>query len=169
MKAYKRDFYTGVVLLVFCGLYYWQTLSIKVFTGIGATFISASTVPQMWAAALGLMSVLLLIRSIRAYAKDPDKKEASGVSISLWFQDHVNALLTFVLLFVYAFAFSRLGYLLSTLIYIICQIPLLTEKEKRTKALYKKSVIISVIVSISTAFLFVEILKVPLPRGILGF
>lgn len=86
-----------------------------------------------------------------------------------WFTDHYTVLGTFILLFAYALVLRPVGYLLTTFIYLIIQIILLTEQKKINKKLVVKALILSVVFSILSDYLFVKLLSVPLPSGILGF
>lgn len=76
---------------------------------------------------------------------------------------------TFIILFLYAFAMRPVGYLISTFVYLIVQVVLLTQRKKINKKIILKALILAVVFSVLSDYLFVELLSVPLPAGILGF
>ena len=66
----------------------------------------------------------------------------------------------------YVLAFEPVGFLLSSIIYLFAQILLMSNQENRKPVLFA---IISILLPLAVDILFVFVIKMPLPRGILGF
>ena len=78
----------------------------------------------------------------------------------------MGGLLTIVLLAIYVVLFKPLGFILSTFIYLFFQITLLSTEKNRNLILFG---IISVVAPVVIYALFVYVIKVPLPTGLLSF
>ncbi len=169
MKQERNNLITAAVLTALGIAYLVSARSIKVFEGFGATPISARTIPQIWGTALVILSVLLLLRSMIRYGKlkkEEDPAERTG--IRGWFAENYTVVGTFIVLFLYAVLLRNVGYLITTTVYLIIQMLLLTGRERINKKTIILVVIIAVIFSLVTDFIFVKLLHVLLPRGIFG-
>ncbi len=169
MKESKRDLITGAVLLFCTAVYFWKSFEIRVFSGDGATIISARTVPQIWAVFMAVLSLILIVRSVLRYKKENVQADKKTEKSNNFFKEYSTVICTFVLIIIYALLIENIGYLICTTLYIIIQIPLLTEKTRRTKKTIILSVIVAILFSVITNYLFVNIFNVPLPEGLLGF
>lgn len=174
MKNHIRDLVTGFVLLAVSAFYYIASLGIRVFSGYGSTPITARTIPQIWAVTIAAVSLILIVRSLKrlhtakasgeAYSEESYKNR-----IAHWIKDNYAVIGTFIVLTLYTLSLKNAGFVVSTLIYLFIQVLLLTEKKKINKKLIVKAIIVTVIFSFAADYLFVELLSVPLPRGIWGF
>ena len=81
-------------------------------------------------------------------------------------EDIMGGLLTIVLLAIYVVLFKPLGFILSTFIYLFFQITLLSTEKNRNLILFG---IISVVAPVVIYALFVYVIKMPLPTGLLSF
>lgn len=170
MKKCVKDMIAGAVLALFSIVYYIASHSIQSF-GSNKDFISARTIPVAWAVLLLVLSAALMIRSYSEIRrlKAAGEEIFSGRTFKDWLADNYAVIGTFVMLFLYAFAMRPVGYLVSTFVYLIIQVVLLTQREKINKKLIVKALILAVAFSVASDYLFVELLSVPLPSGILGF
>lgn len=170
MGKNAKDLAAGICLLCISVIYCVLAQSIKVFTGIGATPISAKGLPIVWAVCLGSLAIDLILRGARGirHGKDSGEKMPQ-IAATAWVKDNFAVLGTFAALFIYALCWKSVGYLISTVIYLFIQIQLLTDKERRGK----KNVLLTLTLSLAFTFLsyyiFVKLLSVQLPRGIFAF
>lgn len=170
MGKYAKDLAAGICLLCISVIYCILAQNIKVFTGIGATPISAKGLPVVWAVCLGVLAIDLILRG----AKGLRHGKASGeklpqIAAAAWIKDNFAVIGTFAALFIYALCWKPMGYLVSTAVYLLIQIQLLTDKERRGK----KNILLTLVLSLAFTFLsyyiFVKLLSVQLPRGIFAF
>lgn len=173
MNKNIRDLAAGIGFLCFSAFYYLSSFDIVVFKGASASPITARTLPVVWACFMTVLSVVLIVRSIRRYRAE---KAAGGEvfqfkagAISFWIKDNLSVLGTFVALFLYAAFLKSIGYLICTAVYLLVQILLLTERKKITKKTVVFACVLSLVFTLATYWLFSKALLVPLPRGILYF
>lgn len=169
MKKCVKDLIAGAVLALCSIGYYIASHSIQSF-GSNKDFISARTIPVAWAVLLLVLSVVLMVRSYAEirHLKATGEEIFSGRTPKDWLADNYAVIGTFIILFL-SFAMRPVGYLISTFVYLIVQVVLLTQRKKINKKLILKALILAVVFSVLSDYLFVELLSVPLPAGILGF
>ena len=156
MKKCVKDLIAGAVLALCSIGYYIASHSIQSF-GSNKDFM--------------VLSVVLMVRSYAEirHLKATGEEIFSGRTPKDWLADNYAVIGTFIILFLYAFAMRPVGYLISTFVYLIVQVVLLTQRKKINKKLILKALILAVVFSVLSDYLFVELLSVPLPAGILGF
>ena len=158
----KRDLFVGIIVGFFSILYYIGALQIKMYKGLGVSVIDSSEVPKKWAIFLFLLSIMLIIRSVKRMKKSSEK----NVSLAQLLTLNKEVGLTFILLAIYTVFLKQLGFVTATFLYIFFQTLVLTKKEKRN---YKLTIILAIIFSVLIDYIFVELLSVLLPKGIIGF
>ncbi|WP_427042734.1 tripartite tricarboxylate transporter TctB family protein (plasmid) [Fusobacterium sp. SB021] len=158
----KRDLFVGIIVGLFSILYYIGALQIKMYKGLGVSVIDSSEVPKKWAIFLFLLSIMLIIRSVKRMKKSSEK----NVSLAQLLTLNKEVGLTFILLAIYTVFLKQLGFVTATFLYIFFQTLVLTKKEKRN---YKLTIILAIIFSVLIDYIFVELLSVLLPKGIIGF
>lgn len=165
MKKKTNDLIIGVVCLLVAIFYLVNAMSIKVFEGEGATFISSRTIPMLWGILMACLSLRLIWRGIKERAKS-SKEQTKLQEKSKWKKENYTVAGTLLLLLLYVVGLYTAGFLVSTVFYLFLQILILTPKGKAHMVL---TVLLSVIVTISIYILFVHALHVPLPAGWLAF
>lgn len=158
----KRDLFVGIIVGLFSILYYIGALQIKMYKGLGVSVIDSSEVPKKWAIFLFFLSIMLIIRSLKRMKKSSEK----NVSLAQLLTLNKEVGLTFILLAIYTVFLKQLGFVTATFLYIFFQTLVLTKKEKRN---YKLTIILAIIFSVLIDYVFVELLSVLLPKGIIGF
>lgn len=169
MAEHRKDLITGVILLTIAVFYRIAASGIQVFKGMGATLISARTIPYFWSYILMLLSSLLIGRSLKNISHKKGELangQPSGILAGL--TKYYSVIATFFLLVLYSFSIQPIGYLISTMVYLPVQILLLTPHGSRSKIL-PAALIVSVIFAILTYVLFVKLLAINLPKGLLRF
>jgi putative tricarboxylic transport membrane protein len=161
-----KELISALAFLVLSIILYLATLNIKSMTNMG---VGPDFAPKLVAIGMFILSVIMLIKEIRNWklAKNSDssqsKQEKKSSLDAGYKKKYKNALLTTVLIAIYIFAIPILGFLFSTIIYLIIQFCLLGERKFWNKPLF---VILSLIVSVAVYFTFRLAFEVRLPAGI---
>lgn len=165
---YRKDIATGGILFIFAAVYFSLAFKIKTFRGLGVTPLSAQFVPKLWGVFLMILSALVLIRGIKEYraAKAAGQTEKSGKTWAEFWHDNYAVILTFVLLGIYILLLKPVGFIVMSAIYMFAAMMVLSNPKKRTYAL---PAIVSVVCAVGLDYIFVVLLKVLLPTGIIGF
>ena len=149
----KKDFYTGLVFLLLTGVIFvliLQSPSVQVATKPGPFFF-----PSVAAVLLGGLSLALLISGAR------QKGVGGGPEVKKSMRNRVLWIISWCVF--YAVTIERLGYLFST---ALVTFALLWYFNRRS---WVFNLILAVATPVSIFILFDSLLKVSLPRGILGF
>ncbi len=164
----KEDKVIGIILVVFSGLMYYQTLEFPpaMFGTLGAGFF-----PQILFALLGLAGAALAISGfIRDRKRDGGKEPERGKPRETQFWNtiteslryHFHVIISFLCFFSYVVLMSYFGYTIATLIFMPILMWILGPRNRR-------AIPITIIVSLGMTFViyfgFVEFLKVFLPEG----
>lgn len=173
----KRNIGIGVFFLAVSLLYLVGASSIQMFSPFGNAGLDSRSIPQMIGILGCALSVLQIVLSwhgmkrcapegIRPSERDHDLRAGSGKDkggnghkFTLFF--------SLILLGAYIAVFQDLGFILSSLLYLVLSITLLTPKGKRIKS-FPFIMVFSVVVSLSLYYVFTQYLTLLLPRGILG-
>lgn len=157
----KRDLLVGIIMGLFSIVYYLGALKIKMYKGLGVSVIDSSEVPKKWAIFLLFLSVMLVIRALRRMKKNTGSSAMKDLLVL-----NKEVALTFVLLAFYTIFLKQIGFVVATFIYISLQTLVLSKKEKRN---YKMTIILALVFSVLIDYVFVELLSVLLPKGLIGF
>ena len=154
MTNKQRDYACSVLFLIFCSFMFIQSLSIHSMMDkdVGSGFV-----PKIVAMAIIVISAIKLLLTFLSKKSEEAKKSD---------EDIMGGLLTIVLLAIYVVLFKPLGFILSTFIYLFFQITLLSTEKNRNLILFG---IISVVAPVVIYALFVYVIKMPLPTGLLSF
>ena len=173
MKKYTSDIFLGAGLFLFSVFYFCMSFTIDVFAGFGATMINAQTIPQIYAVILMLLSIYLLIRTVRRIQADKRSgtftTDEHRLSIREFWNEYYSVIATFILMFAFALALKPVGFIVSSFVYLVAQILVLTPKGQLTRKVIMLAIIIALVSSVLIDWLFVTQFSVLLPQGILGF
>ena len=170
----KKDLVSGIIILAYALFYLINSFSIKIFAGAGATIINSSSIPRLWGIVLIVLSAWLIIRGIKQGRKENSTSEADSACEKNQSEEHTKqrvfaekkviapTLETVLVLIFYAVSIGTLGFILTTIIYLSFQIPILQPKVKRN---YLISTALAIAFTLAVYFLFVYALNVPLPQG----
>lgn len=143
------------MVLLIAGIALWfasQSIKVGAAMGQGGDFM-----PKLCSTVWVLISALLLVSNITM--KDDGEKEA-GINLKGFFA-------TLVLLFVYVFMLKPIGFVISSMAYMLIQMLLFVPAEYRTKKNYILFVVLSVVIPVAVNALFVNVFSLILPTGIL--
>ncbi|MBR1918037.1 MAG: tripartite tricarboxylate transporter TctB family protein [Spirochaetales bacterium] len=160
MKKYlkNRDFVSGFVLVLLSVIGFYSTNKFNVSSI--SSYGNPATVPRIILILLFIMSALTMVGAIRKENGDGENREERSL------EQKLPEYLTFVLLVVYVFTVKPIGYVISTAIYLLLQMYVLSCFEKRRLWLFA---LIAIMVSPLLYYIFRAFFDVLLPAGILGW
>lgn len=172
MESKYRDIFSATFIIILSIFIIFSTkklVAIKGLIDVGSGFF-----PKLIGSTLFLLGVILLIQSILVIKNSPKNQENIKANVELnvtkrsvkeIIKQCAN-LLTIILIFIYVLSLEKLGFVLSSSIYLFLQINILINEEKRNHLLI---VIISVVSPIITYLIFTKGFGLMLPNGILRF
>ena len=123
MQRLNRDAIIAIILLAFCGVFFWASFDIRQ-PDYGV--LMPSTWPRVIIGVMALLSVLYLIQSLSAGAEtiEDDKYDAEharGPGFRGWVEHWKNPLWCFFLFFLYLLSLPVLGMLIGgmTFVYVL--------------------------------------------------
>ena len=156
----SKDVITGSVVIALGILLFIATLGVKDFAavGVGATFL-----PRISAGLFTFLGAVMVIGNVHISTK---KKPASSPQAAPSHTGNMTAVfLSFVLMCAYVGLLNKLGFILTTSVYIFAQTLILTKGSARH---YLQFAGLALLTASSTYFLFVRVFQVMVPAGILG-
>lgn len=157
LKKYG-DLATGIVFLAIAVVFYVLAgqLPPSLLGGVGSDFM-----PKILAVGTGILSVLQMISGVKTMRKDFSGEAAEEEDRP----EYVRVLATVVSFGLYVTVMEKVGFLISSVVYLFAQMVILAPKEKRN---YVLLAVIAVVFNIVVYFIFRNALNVMLPKGILG-
>ena len=160
MKAFKRfkDVIAGAVLLLisaiyFSGSFFKTSLIMKAKYGPGF-------MPKIYAVLLACLSIALIISGWKTAKTNTAKEETEEADV----KSLIAVVLTIVFLAVYLILIEIIGFLAASAVYLFAQAWLLAKKKN-----YLVLTLFSVITALLIYLLFVKVLGLTLPTGILKY
>jgi len=161
-KKYK-DVFCGSFLIVLAAVLFILSFGIR---SVALNLIKADFFPRLDAALLLVLGMILIVTGmLKARSYQP---EAESSSVPFWKYDPtVSMLETLALIALYITVLKPVGFIISTMAYLVIQMFVLTPKEKRNKKNLLVFCVISLIVSVVVYLVFVKVFYLMLPAGIL--
>ncbi len=163
----RTDFWTGICLAAVSVAYWAEAGQIKFFKGFGALGkgpgITSRTMPEIWAACLLLLALILISRAFRGPRKEAGAA-SPAFSLKAFIVEHREVIATFAALFCYAALMQLCGFIISSALYIFAQTLILMPKGRRRPAV---ALVLGVAVSAIAYVSFVHWLGVLLPAGLI--
>lgn len=166
VESRKRDLYLGIGFFLFSIGVWIASFSIKhlVVARIGSAFV-----PQLAAALLGVLSIVLILQSVHRAPKGSIAETTKTASLTEQETETASnrkkrVRLTFLLILFYLIFLEPVGFLITTALYLFFQFWVLSRR-KPNLPLYG---IIAVFTSVIIYYLFVKVFVLFLPAGILG-
>ena len=153
----------GAVVIAFSAFMLNASASIMVIASSATSIDHAAFLPRIVFGLLIFVSVLFIIMGIRQI---PANRSAApeGEALEKTAKETLRSLGALAMLFVYIFCFSRLGFVISSVIYMAGLMLYMTKKESRKPLLF---VVIAVAMTLIVYFCFKKFLYIYLPNGIL--
>lgn len=151
-----RDLLCSVIMLAFGVFMFVNAMSIphKIPSDVGSGYV-----PKFIAICIVVVAAAKLILTLTK--KDPKANQKIVTE-----NDNFGGFATIGLMVAYMLIFQPVGFVCSSIIYLFAQIMLLSNKENRNPLLFA---IISIALPVAIDALFVFVIKMPLPKGIIGF
>ena len=162
MERVNRDVVIAILLLVFCGVFFWASFDIRQ-PDYGT--LMPSTWPRVIIALLALLSVIYLVQSLKHGIDEVDQRDVPAEpGVRAWFSHWQNPLWCFGLFFVYLALMPVLGMLIGGIGFVFILLGVLGGWQRQTLPLHAAVAVIAVGGMWS---LFTYGLGVILPSGII--
>lgn len=163
-KQARTDLISSAIAIVFGAAVYLMSGSIVIKRKGGD--IGSAFLPKLVAGIMIGLGVLLLVSTILKMRRQPSEaKQAEKKGGSA---EWLPTLLSFVNLIVYVLIFKPVGFLISTFLYLMAQMLIMSPVKKPSPRQLALWALIAVIAALAIFFLFTKAFSMPLPKGILG-
>lgn len=163
---YSENFVSSLMLILVSIFYLF---SITQFKGVmKSDGISSTRFPLILGLALLITGLIIMygaVKNIKNKVSVIENEDEDGDIISSKMNDK-RVLITFILLAFYLFGMPSLGFLISTFVYLVLQISVLSDKDNRN---YIKIIILSFVFTLIIFLTFTRLLNMMLPRGLFTF
>ena len=153
----------GSLVIALSGFMLAAAGKIKVIASSLTAIDNAAFLPQVVFGILALIGLLLILQGGRQVSANR-ATALVGEALEQKAGEALRSLGSLAMLFVYIFCFSRLGFVLSSVLYTTAMMMYMTKKEDRKPILF---IAISVIMTLVVYFCFRRFLYIYLPNGIL--
>ena len=151
MDMYKNELYFAIGAVVSSILIVWQSFTYS---------ISSSLFPRFISLLLLILSFILLIKSWKFYLKKEQEKKSIGHSSVSWAAIVKNPIFVlFILMFLYVYGITYLGYFISTVLFIGVTMFLLGQGRRNLLFV----IFIAILFTVLLFCVFSKLLNVPLP------
>ena len=156
MSNKQRNLLTSVIFLIFGAFMLMQSLAVphKIPSDVGSGYVPAFIAICLLVVAGAKLIITLMNR-------DPADNAAKK---SEW--STKGGIVTMVIMLAYMVAFEPVGFILSSIVFLFALMNWFANNENRKPVLFA---IISILLPIAVDALFVFVIKMPLPKGIIGF
>lgn len=163
--AKYRDVIGGCLFFIFAAAYYNMALGIRQFSA-GSGMVDSQFMPKVYAVLLMILSSIQVLQGVYHIKKgEAEADEGSGLTV----KDQIVSFITsFLLLIIYVALLDSVGFVIMSVLFIICMTILLSTKEQRSKKNLLKLILISVAFSVIVFMIFVDGFGLTLPEGILS-
>ena len=152
------DLATGIFFLLLSVFYFSQISTIEI---IDSGSIDAAFIPKLVAGAMFILSVFLIITASYKLKQKKEERERKEAGKMAW----KSMLMTSALLILYVALFESRGFLVTTTVYLFFQLAILApERKPKQLVIFAFS---SVVASLLLQYVFIHLLFVMLPQGIL--
>lgn len=154
MTRLNRDTVIAVLLLILCGVLFWQTFNIR---EVPFSQVGSEVWPRIVLLLLAILSVIYLFRSMA----EP-RPQTETFSLRDWLLTYRNPIICFVMFFVFMLALPYLGMLVAGILFVFITQTLIGGASPRRLAIHA---IVSVISVGGMWAIFTYALRVILPAG----
>jgi hypothetical protein len=167
---HKQEIGTGLFFLILSVSYLAGSFSISSFDPFGNSPVTSRAIPQLIGGLMAVLSVIHIAGNALKLKKARTGNEAQGSEAKPRFTfNRSDRLMLLSVLFIcaYVFLFTRLGFILSSALFLLAEIFLLIPAEKR-KSWAAFVVCFSAVLPVLLYLLFTKPLSMFLPVGLLG-
>ncbi len=154
MNMKKFNYITSALLVLIAGYIFKESSGLM---NVDKKDIGPGFYPNLIAGIMIILAIALFVQTLRNHEPEEKKKERSPMAIKPY--------IAMVLLVLYIFLMNKIGFIITSVLFMMILTYLFFGTEFRKNLL--PSLCISVMVPVGIYLLFHNLLKVPLPRGIL--
>ncbi len=160
-----KDIISGTVILIVSIVMFAASFTIRAHELAGA--INARFMPRIISVAMACCSLVVVVQGVNSlhHKQKLEKDDEQGKKVEIEIKPLA---ITLMLLIFYALLFRTLGFILSSILYLLGQITVLTLKENQTRKNLICTCITAVVVPIVVYVIFRYGLKILLPVGLIG-
>ncbi|MCC8191330.1 MAG: tripartite tricarboxylate transporter TctB family protein [Planctomycetes bacterium] len=160
-----KEILLGALMLGLAAFYLYHIQFIRVSRRVA---VNSRLIPEILGTIVLVLGVLQVLHGIKYYLDVRRVDRAAGTPASFLNEtekrDVLPIALTFLLIIGYALSFERLGFVISSILCMFCQMLILAPSGKRRPALF---LAVSVVVAAVVYFVFRRYLNLMLPPGLL--
>lgn len=165
MLEKNKNLVAGAFIFVFAIIFYILSFNIQL-TNID-TLVGSRFFPQAVTILMMICSALLIIESLVKNKRNKESGKTDMTNQETEVEEgqkpnYKNTILVFTSLGIYVILLDKIGFMISTVIYLASQMFILESKEKRNPVKY---IIISIITTIVVYYAFTKGFSLMLPRG----
>lgn len=190
MDSRRKDIYSSVFFIVLAVAYYFQTYNIRSYKSFDVTVLTSASIPRVLAVILLVLSIIQIVSCLKVKERKDNtigtseegtlkKEETAELDIEKELKiaqkneenekyDIKDIIFTVVFLIAYLLVMDSLGFVISTFLYMVAQITLMTKKAERKKKILF-CIVLSAISSFLIFYLFNDVLGMILPIGPIDF
>lgn len=167
MSQTYRDYVTSGFMFVIGVIAFILTFSFKSFQGTNVG-VGVEFMPRVIATLILIVSAVIFINAIRSRGKETvevDFETGEVIEKNSENKDYKKLVISIIVMFVYILLTPILGFLISTALFLIAQMLIISEFLKSKIILIS---VISILMAVIVNYIFRNIFFVMLPQGILG-
>jgi putative tricarboxylic transport membrane protein len=190
MDSRRKDIYSSVFFIVLAVAYYFQTYNIRSYKSFDVTVLTSASIPRVLAVILLVLSIIQIVSCLKVKERKENiignseegtlkKEETAELDIEKELKiaqkneenekyDIKDIIFTVIFLIVYLLMMDSLGFVISTFLYMVAQITLMTKRAERKKKILF-CIVLSAISSFLIFYLFNDVLGMILPIGPIDF
>ena len=163
MARVNRDVVVALVLLLFCGVFFWESFNIRL-TDFGQ--MDSTVWPRLILGALTLACLVYLGQSLRAgpTLEDTGDPAPAGGGLGAWFERYRNVFVCYGLFLIFLLTLPILGMLIGGILFVFFALTVLGRPSLRLVPLHA-AIAICTVGAMWSVFTFG--LRVFLPEGVL--
>ena len=162
LQVYQNIVIGGIVI-AFSVAMLFASSSIRVDKFSSSPVDNAAFLPRLIFGVLIVIGVVLIIMGIQDIKKNKEKL-LEGEALEKVSKETLRSLGALLMLAVYILCFKPVGFIISSIVYLVAMMFYMTKKEDRKPILF---IIISVVMTLVVYFCFKQFLYIYLPAGIL--
>ncbi|MCH3918850.1 MAG: tripartite tricarboxylate transporter TctB family protein [Spirochaetia bacterium] len=173
MKGKYKGLAVGIIFLVVSLLYIIGAINIRTFTPFGHTGLNSKSIPQTLGICMAVLSIVKIVKEVKLLSVStvPDDGKKSVEYVTLFGKKVPKIayalVLTVGLIALYIIFYRPIGFLLSSILFLVALTLFLCPVEKRTKKLILFVIVFSILFSWLVYFIFTTYFSMVLPKGIL--
>lgn len=190
MDSRRKDIYSSVFFIVLAVAYYFQTYNIRSYKSFDVTVLTSASIPRVLAVILLVLSIIQIVSCLKVKERKENiignseegtlkKEETAELDIEKELKiaqkneenekyDIKDIIFTVIFLIVYLLMMDSLGFVISTFLYMVAQITLMTKRAERKKKILF-CIVLSAISSFLIFYLFNDVLGMILLIGPIDF